>query len=252
MNNSISTISAGSPIRWPDRSFAAGPTALVILAAVGLALVVGLVGGGIIATHRAQLLSPQMFVISALVLQLGLEGAPVVLLIAMLPRLSKLSFRELGFYMPRPWQIGVAILGAIAMVVVANGGASLIQTLLHQKHEQAVVQIFKQAAHQPHIVWFFAVFAIVLAPFMEETIFRLFIFNAGRRYGGFWVGSIISGLCFGAAHMDAIVLGPLALAGIILCYVYQRTGNAFCSMITHGLFNAVTVIAIIYFPKLAQ
>ncbi len=252
MNNSTSTISAGWPTNWPANSFRGGPTALLILAAVGAAAVGGVIGVAyFLIAHRPRTMGPQ-FVVSAIFVQLLVEGAAVIVILVGLPAVSKRSLPELGFYLPRPWQIGVAILGAIAMVIVVEGGASIIQTLTHTKHEQSVVELFKQVIGQPRVMWLFAVFAIVLAPFMEEVIFRIFIFNLGLRWAGFWVGAIISGLCFGAAHTDPFVLVPLALGGIILCSVYYRTGNAFCSMITHGLFNAVTVFALMFAPQLAQ
>lgn len=252
MNNSTSTISAGWPTNWPANSFRGGPTAVLILAALGAAVLGGIVGiVYFFVLHRPQPMSVE-FVVAAVFVQLLLEGAAVIVILVGLPAVSKRSLRELGFYAPRPWQVGAAVLGAIAMVVVVEGGASLIQTLAHQKHEQSVVQLFRQVVGHPGAMWLFAVFAIVLAPFMEEVLFRIFVFNAGLRWAGFWPGAIVSGLCFGAAHTDVFVLVPLALGGIILCYVYYRTGNAFASMITHGLFNAVTVFALIFAPQLAQ
>lgn len=252
MNNSISTTSAAWPTRWPADSFRAGSTALVILAALGVA-VLGIVAVGVYgALHRAVISTGgTSFVFFAIVGQLLIEGSAVVVILIALPKLSKFSLRELGFYAPRPRQIGIGLLGAIAMVVVVEGGASLIETLTHQKHEQSVVDLFRHVVGT-NAMWFFAFFAIVLAPFMEEVIFRIFVFNIGLRYGGFWVGAIASGLCFGAAHTDLFVLLPLALGGMILCAVYYRTRNAFASMITHGCFNAVTVFALIYAPQLAK
>jgi membrane protease YdiL (CAAX protease family) len=251
VNNSTSTIFAGSQTHWPSESFRRGRTIGLILAAIGVGIVAAVAGIAVMFAVPS-LRAPSSFITTALVFQLAIEGLPVLVILAALPRVSGLSYRELGFYVPRPWQVGVAMLGAVAMIVVVEGGASLIQTLLHQKHEQQVVEMFKQVRRNAPVMWFFAVFAIVLAPFMEETIFRLFVFNAARRHWGFWIGAIVSGACFGAAHLDKFVFVPLALGGIILAYVYKRTGNAFCSMMTHGLFNAATVLALIFVPKLAQ
>lgn len=251
MNNSTSTTSAVWPTRWPQDSFRAGPTALLILAAIGVAAVGFVIGAVYLFTHRADVGRGPNFVIAAVVVQLLVEGSAVAVILAALPRVSKFSLRELGFYAPRPWQIGIGLLGAIAMIVVVEGGASLIETLAHQKHEQSVVELFRHVVGT-NVMWFFALFAVVLAPFMEEVIFRIFIFNAGLRYGGFWLGAVVSGLCFGGAHMDLFVLVPLALGGMILCGVYYRTRNAFASMISHGCFNAVTVLALIYAPQLAK
>ena len=251
MNNSISTPSAAWPTTWPSNSFKAGPTALVIFAALVVGAIVLVAGILWIYAHPGAG-GATVPILPAIVIQLLLEGAVVALLLAALPRLSGFSLRELGFVTPQLWQVGVALLGAIVMVIVVEGGASLLQSLLHQKHEQQVIELFKQVRSQPNVLCFFAVFAIVLAPFMEEMIFRVFVFNIGLRYGGFWAGAIVSGIAFGLAHADLFVLVPLALGGMVLSYVYFRTRNAFCSMVTHGCFNALTVFALIYAPQLAQ
>jgi membrane protease YdiL (CAAX protease family) len=224
---------------------------LVIIAALGVGAIVLFVG---VAWLFAQGLSSSRNVpiVGAIVIQLVLEGAVVALLLVALPRLSGFSLKELGFVAPQPWQIGVGLLGALVMIVVVEGGASLIQAVVHQQHEQQVIALFKQVRSQPNVMWFFAVFAVIVAPFMEEMIFRVFLFNLGLRYGGFWAGAIVSGIAFGLAHGDLFVLLPLALGGMVLSFVYYRTRNAFCSMVTHGCFNAVTVFALIYAPNLAQ
>jgi len=190
-------------------------------------------------------------IIPALVIQLLIEAAILVVLLATLPWLSGFTLAQLGFVPLKTWQIGVAFGGAVVMAVVANGGASLIEELTHSKHEQTVVEMFKQL-HDPHTIAFFAVFAILLAPIAEETIFRVFLFNVGLRYGGFWVGAIFSGLLFGLAHGDVFALIPLALGGIVLAGVYYYTRNAFASMITHGCFNALTVLALVFAPQLTK
>jgi hypothetical protein len=174
-----------------------------------------------------------------------------VILIASLPRVSRLSLRELGYRALRPRDVLVAFLGSIVMAVVANGGASLIQALFHSTEDQQAVAMLRQL-HDPRLLIAFAVFACILAPLMEETIFRVFLFNGTRRYFGFWTGAIVSGLCFGLAHGDPIAALPLALGGVILAFVYYRTHNAFASMVTHGLFNSYTILALVLTPQLVK
>jgi membrane protease YdiL (CAAX protease family) len=221
--------------------------------AVGIAVAVFAAGfAWMYAAYGAQLRSGIVPVVPAVVFQVVLEGAVVAAILIALPRLAKRSLHELGFKPLRVSDVGVAMLGAIAMIVVVEGGAAILEAITHQKHEQGVVELFKAVLRQPASMWFFVIFACVLAPFMEETIFRVFCFNIGLRYGGFWVGAVASGLLFGLAHTDPFVLVPLALGGIVLATVYYRTGNAFASMITHGVFNGVTVLALIFAPNLAQ
>ena len=95
----------------------------------------------------------------------------------------------------------------------------------------------------------FAVAAVIAAPIAEESIFRAFFFNLGLRYGGFWGGALLSAVLFGLAHGDLYEALPLALGGLVLCYVYYSSRNAFAPMISHALFNAFTLAALLVAPK---
>jgi CAAX protease family protein len=123
--------------------------------------------------------------------------------------------------------------------------------LTHAAHQQQAVEIFR-ALHDRTAIVVFAFFAVVLAPVAEETIFRVFVFNFGARYGGFWLGAPISAVLFGLAHGDAFAAIPLALGGIVLCVVYYRTRNAFASMISHGLFNGLSLVGLLFAPHLVS
>jgi uncharacterized protein len=252
VNNSASTTSPVWPTRWPSASFAPGPTALFLTIVIAACVIIGIGGiAWLFAEYGSQLRSGVVPVVPAIVFQLILEGTAVIAILVALPRLSKFSLRQLGFKPMGISEIGLGIVGAIAMIVIVEGGATLLETLMHQKHEQDVVQLFRQVRGQPFTLWFFTIFAVVLAPFMEETIFRTFFFNLGLRYGGYWVGAILSGILFGAAHADVFVFLPLMLGGMLLSYIYYRSGNAFVSMISHGIFNGATILAILFVPQLA-
>lgn len=252
MNNSISQPSAAWPTTWPANSFRPGPTALFVLVLIAATVAVGIAGLLLLLGTFGTRLPIGVAIGYQLVIELGICAA---ILIA-LPRLSKFSLRDVGFVAPKPWQIGVALVGMVAMVVFVEGLATALETLTHHKQEQEVVALFKQIQNQPALAWFFGIYAVVLAPMMEETIFRVFTFNLGMRYGGYIGGAIMSGVLFGAAHItfpfDWIVPLSLALGGFILASVYYWTRNAFASMITHGCFNGLTVLAIIYAPQLAK
>lgn len=252
MNSSTSTISPAWPTRWPDGSFRFWPTFAVVSASIGVTMLV-LTGGivWLLVNYPRTIRTGNVPLVPALIIQLVIEVGVIAILLGTLPKLSGFSLRELGFKVPTTSTIVTAILGAVAMAIVVNGTATLIETIMHHKHDQKVVEMFKQI-HDSGTIAFFALFATVIAPFAEEIMFRVFAFNIGMRYRGFWFGAILSGLLFGLAHGDPIAALPLAFGGVVLCTVYYRTQNAFASMITHGLFNSLTVIALLYFPKLAQ
>jgi len=253
VNNSTSKPSLAWPTPWPNGSFRALPTALLLIVVVLPIVAFGIWEAATSAqTHvdPATLANP-VVIIASLTLTLVGEGVLAILVLALLPWASRLSLRELGYRALSVRDVLVAFVGSIVMAVVANGGASLIQWLAHTKQDQQAV-VMLRSLHDPRLLLAFGVFACVLAPLMEETIFRVFLFNAARRRLGFWGGAIVSGVCFGLAHGDPLAALPLALGGVILATVYYRTGNAFASMITHGLFNSYTMLALVFAPQLAK
>ena len=246
MNDSTSPTSPVWPTRWPKGSFSG----------VWTWLIAGFIAGLFIVVFILSLKNPAPQNISALevnfviAIQFVVDGLLTALVLATLPVLSKFSLRELGFRMPTRSTLIIAFVGAVLMVVVANGSATLIDYVAKAEHPQDIVQMFKHL-HDPGTIAFFAAFAVVFAPIAEETLFRLFFFNLGLRYGGFWAGAILSGILFGLAHGDPYAAIPLALGGVVLCGVYYRSRNAFASMISHSLFNAVSIVALLVTPKVS-
>jgi membrane protease YdiL (CAAX protease family) len=256
-NNSTSTPSPAYQTPWPSNAFKFGPTASTLLGVVLIAFFVGSLSVVIIHFRHPglDLARGQIPVADALVAQLALYLAVVGFLVAVLPLLSGLTLRDLGFRIPRLGVIGVALLGAVGMFAVATIVGGAIDRITHTTHVQDVVQML-ESIHQPWLIAFFAVFAIALAPIAEEMIFRIFLFNAGLRWGGFWVGALVSSAVFGLAHFDRSTgfasVVPLAVIGLILCGVYYRSRNAYASMIAHGVFNSVTVVLILVAPNLVN
>jgi membrane protease YdiL (CAAX protease family) len=269
-NDSISETSPNWPTRWPSASFSPGWTLGFILLVVGVffvALVVAGFGAGLwlvaahhgtdlqAATRNPATATSSVFVASS-VAQLLAEALVVALIVASMPRLTRLSLRQLGFRPVDGGALFYAIAGAACMILIADVGSSLVDTFTHAVHPQLVERIFENLRHNLASVAFFVAFAVVLQPIAEETIFRIFLFNLGMRYGGFWLGAIVSGALFGAAHVAGGGADPvsgvlLALGGMVLCWVYYRSRNAYASMISHGLFNAVSTAVLYFYPKLA-
>jgi len=245
VNDSTSATSPAWPTRWPKDSFKGVWTwllaaffALLCLAAAVLQLEQGPVAP----------MSPLLFDLG-IALQFVVEAFFAAIILAALPALSKFSLRQLGFRAPTLATIGIGVVGFVAMFVVADGSASLIEYFAHSRHQQDIVQIFKML-HDPTSIGIFIVFAVIFAPFAEETFFRIFFFNLGLRYGGFWGGAVLSGVMFGIVHGDVIAAVPLALGGMVLCAVYYITRNAYASMISHALFNGLSIATLLFAPKI--
>ena len=86
------------------------------------------------------------------------------------------------------------------------------------------------------------VLLIVIAPFAEEVFFRGFLYQAFRNSFGVWPGAILSGLVFGAIHLELFKLVQLAILGVILALLFERTQSLWPPIMLHALNNTLAFI----------
>lgn len=93
--------------------------------------------------------------------------------------------------------------------------------------------------------------AAVLAPLLEEVIFRGVLFQAlGRRVG--WVaGALVSSLVFAVVHLEvvlplgveSIVYGTALLGvGLVLVLVFHRSRSLLTAVVAHATFNGLQLV----------
>ena len=83
----------------------------------------------------------------------------------------------------------------------------------------------------------------IVAPFVEELLFRGLGFGLLTQFVGPWPGIVLTGLAFGLAHGLVAALPVLALFGIILGWLRWKTGSIYPGMLLHGIFNGVALPA---------
>lgn len=93
------------------------------------------------------------------------------------------------------------------------------------------------------------IFAVAIAPIVEEFVFRFFIYGVLKRYVGCLLGVILSSLLFAAAHAHLPSLIPLFVLGSCFAIAYEWSGSILVSMTMHSLFNSLTLIALA-FPEI--
>jgi len=164
-------------------------------------------------------------------------------------RLSNTPWREIGYVRPRSW-IATGVLGIVL-------GASFKLTM------KAIVMPLLGADPINHAYHFLtgnrgllpvAIYAMLMAGFAEETVFRGYAFERlGKLLGnGAWakLAMVLStSLWFGAAHLhDQGVSGATqaAIVGLVLGTLYATTRRLPLLMVTHAAFD-LTALAIIYF-----
>ena len=89
---------------------------------------------------------------------------------------------------------------------------------------------------------------VVFAPLGEELLFRGLELRGLVRVMPFALAAPLSGLIFTAAHLDAYLVWPRAVAlilvGWVLAWIYRWRGLV-GSLVAHGTVNAVAAIALI-------
>lgn len=260
-NSSRSQTLQDSPIVFPSDAFRWPATVSFIIGAAVvffvLVIVIG-VGWGISQHLGAYGTAHALTGMPGVIIQSIVEVIVIGYIIALLPAVARMSPYDLGFRRVGPDQIGIIVLAAIAMFVVVTPLASVLQNILHFKTPEEAIAVFTKTTGWYRAI--FAFFGIVLAPLFEEAVFRWTLFNAMRRWWGFWPGAIVSSILFGLAHaqppftpaMFVCITFPLAVGGLILCLVYNKTNNAWSSFITHGAFNGFSLLLLLLFPQLAK
>lgn len=136
----------------------------------------------------------------------------------------------------------VKIASAVLTSVVAF---MLGEEIGESENQNAIITIAKAA---PLIT---LISTSVLAPFVEEGIFRL---SLSKLYNNKFLFIIMSGLIFGLMHIFPTTLSvSVALIysityvtmGIYLAYVYVKYDNIWYCIMIHGLNNLLSILAII-------
>ena len=77
---------------------------------------------------------------------------------------------------------------------------------------------------------------VVLAPVFEELVFRKVIVDRVLPFGE-WPAILFSGITFGLFHGNLTQFFYAALLGMVLAYVYIRTGNVLYTIGIHACIN---------------
>ena len=85
---------------------------------------------------------------------------------------------------------------------------------------------------------------IVVGPFAEETFFRGFVFQGLRHRLGLFGAAVLSAALFATAHGDIGLLAPAFMSGLVLTWVFVRTGCLGPAILAHSLQNFLAFIAV--------
>ena len=145
-----------------------------------------------------------------------------------------------GLNRPQSWPrgLGLAAAGLAAIWVVGLA----LSPFLDAGKDQGLVPDRWEPSHAGAYAANFAV-VVLVAPLVEETVFRGFGMSAIALHFGPAVAVAVTALGWGLTHGLTAGLPILVAFGVILGVVRLRTGSVLPGMVTHATFNAIALVS---------
>lgn len=89
----------------------------------------------------------------------------------------------------------------------------------------------------------FIILPAILAPVLEEIIFRKIIFGSLYKKMNFFLAALISSLIFAIIHMDLAHTLIYATMGFVFAFLYVKTKRIIVPIIVHAGMNTLVVLA---------
>jgi uncharacterized protein len=222
-------ISAGSGRAWR-------PGAVVrLLLGVVASLCAGSVVGGILGVGRDDQFSH--FVISSLALHGSILFFVHVFLFEQgLTWTGAFGLRSEGALVGIGLAAGLTLLALPCTWLLSHWSAQVMEWVrIEPVQQQAVTSIQSVVEVWPQV--YMACAAILLIPVAEELLFRGVLYPSFRRSLGRRRAIWASAVLFGAVHFNLMTFLPLTLLGLLLAWLYERTGNLLAPIVAHSTFN---------------
>ncbi len=114
---------------------------------------------------------------------------------------------------------------------------------------QEIVEMLKDEKGIPSLLSM-CFFVSLVGPFVEEVFFRGFVYGVFRKKIGIFGGILASALFFACVHANMASFAPILCLGILLAYIYEKTGSLISSITVHVIHNSL-MLAFLLFLKSA-
>ena len=115
----------------------------------------------------------------------------------------------------------------------------LLATAATKAPENAPIQ---EVMKQRSTALLFMAMAVLVAPLVEETIFRGYLYGVTKRFTDRWFASIFISFVFACVHQHLGSTAPLFVLAMGFSVAYELTGSLLVPMIMHAMFNGTNLI----------
>lgn len=165
---------------------------------------------------------------------------------------KKIRLAQLGFDRLPQWRdISVAV-GGIAVYFVLATIVVMILTLLPwfdatQPQDTGYTTLYYPVEY---VLVFIAL--VILAPFVEEVLFRGYFYGTLRRWSSMWVAGVVTSVLFAFAHQQWNVGVDVFVLSLVLVATREYTGSIWSSILIHMAKNAVAYYLVFINPSIVM
>lgn len=136
-----------------------------------------------------------------------------------------------------PWLFFLGGCGLSILVFIATAK-------VQPKEDLPIEEVF----HFRSTAMWFMVMAVLVAPLVEETVFRGYLYPLLAKTFGVATGVIVTGVLFGLMHGAQLgwtwgLVSVLIFVGVIFTFVRARTGSVVASFLLHLGYNSMIAVA---------
>jgi membrane protease YdiL (CAAX protease family) len=154
-----------------------------------------------------------------------------------------------GFGRPTRRDVGVTLVGIVALVAFMQAGEALVTALGYEPATNNAVQTGRE---NPELFLYYIPIVLVLNSPAEELLFRGVVQGLLRRAYGVIPGIIGASAIFGLVHYSALVAAGSAGAyvvlaigsGLILGILYEYTENLLVPIVVHAVWNCLVYLSL--------
>ncbi len=172
----------------------------------------------------------------------AMDVLALVLIYRVVCRQYRASHHLLGLHC-RDWARNVmrGIVGYLTLFPLLVGSLLVImwitKVLGYEPPAQPIFELF-YGEHARWVTILTVLFVGVAGPVIEEVFFRGFAYRALKLHVGSRRAILISAVLFSALHGNLVGFFPIMLLGVLLAYLYERSGSLIPSFTVHVLHNS--------------
>jgi membrane protease YdiL (CAAX protease family) len=136
----------------------------------------------------------------------------------------------------------------------AGCGLSLVVYVVTAKMQPREDMPIEELFRYKNTAMLFMAMAVLIAPLVEETVFRGYLYPLFAKYFGVATSVIVTGVLFGLMHGAQLgwtwgLVFVLIAVGVIFTFVRARTGSVFASFLLHLGYNSTIALVSILITR---